>query len=88
MTPPIDLARTMTIQIPALEWVNNSNGYWRVVDGVTQTICPHAFKGPLASDLDMEGCILTRCTGRRFFNSKATTPAYVSLETSLQDYTS
>ena len=55
MTPPIDLARTMTIQIPALEWVNNSNGYWRVVDGVTQTICPHAFKGPLASDLDMEG---------------------------------
>jgi endonuclease-3 len=54
MTPPIDLARTMTIQIPALEWVNNSNGYRRQVDGLTQTIS-HAFKGPLASDLDMEG---------------------------------
>jgi len=55
MTPPIDLARTLTIQIPALEWVNNSNDYRRRIDGVTQTIHPHALKGPLASDLDMEG---------------------------------
>jgi len=55
MTPPIDLARTMTIQIPALEWVNNSNGYRKLIDGVTQTISPHACNGPLASDLDMEG---------------------------------
>jgi endonuclease-3 len=55
MSPPIDLARTMTIQIPALEWVNYSNGYHRLVDGVAQTISPHAFKGPLTSELDMEG---------------------------------
>ncbi len=55
MTPPIDLARTMTIQIPALEWVNNSNGYRRLVDGVTQTIAPHACNGQVACDLDMEG---------------------------------
>ena len=55
MTPPIDLARTMTIQIPALEWVNTSSGYRRLVDGVTQTIAPHACNGPLACDLDMEG---------------------------------
>ncbi|MEI7826334.1 MAG: hypothetical protein WCI87_00825 [Euryarchaeota archaeon] len=52
--PPIDLGRTMTIQIPALEWVCNSDGYLRVVDGITQRIHPHTFQGPLISDLDME----------------------------------
>jgi endonuclease-3 len=55
MTPPIDLTRTMTIQIPALEWVINSNGYHRLLDGVTQRISPRAFKGALTSELDMEG---------------------------------
>ncbi len=44
----------MTIQIPALEWVCNSDGYLRVVDGITQRIHPHTFQGPLISDLDME----------------------------------
>jgi len=44
----------MTIQIPALEWVCYSDGYLRVVDGITQRIHPHTFQGPLTSDLDME----------------------------------
>jgi endonuclease-3 len=45
----------MTIQIPALEWTHNSEGYLRLVDGITQRIRPHTFQGPLSSDLDLEG---------------------------------
>jgi endonuclease-3 len=45
----------MTIQIPALEWTHNSEGYLRLVDGITQRIRPHTFQGPLTSDLDLEG---------------------------------
>jgi len=52
--PPIDLERTMTIQIPALEWICNSEGYLRVVDGITQQISPYPLHGPLSSHLDME----------------------------------
>jgi len=55
MTPPIDLVRTMTIQIPALEWVSNSNAYHRLCEGVTQTISTRAFKETLTSDLVMQG---------------------------------
>jgi endonuclease-3 len=53
VAPPIDLERTMTIQIPALEWVRDSKGYVRLIDGSTQRISPHASKGPLTSVLAM-----------------------------------
>jgi endonuclease III len=59
MIPPIDLERTMTIQIPALEWTHNSEGYLRLVDGITQRIRPYTFHSPLTSDLDMEGVQLS-----------------------------
>jgi endonuclease-3 len=55
MKPPIDLGRTMTIQIPALEWIYNSESYLRTVDSVTQRISPHPLQGSLSSHLDMEG---------------------------------
>ncbi|HYA32396.1 MAG TPA: hypothetical protein VEG65_00125 [Candidatus Bathyarchaeia archaeon] len=55
MTPAIDLARTMTIQIPALEWTNDSHGYHRIIDRITQTISPEVLDGPLAAELNMEG---------------------------------
>jgi endonuclease-3 len=45
----------MTIQIPALEWVYNSEGYLRHVDGIKQQISPHTIQGPLVSSLDMDG---------------------------------
>ncbi|MGZ4944040.1 MAG: endonuclease III domain-containing protein [Halobacteriota archaeon] len=54
MMPPIDLRRTMTIQIPALEWICNSEGYLRMVEGITQRISPYPLQGPLSSHLDME----------------------------------
>ena len=54
MTPPIDLERTMTIQIPALEWIPDSKGYLRLVDGLTQRISPEASQGPLTSVLVTE----------------------------------
>lgn len=54
MVPPIDLERTMTIQIPALEWIHTGDGYDRRVDGVTQRISPRAFRGSLAQELDVE----------------------------------
>jgi endonuclease-3 len=54
VTPPIDLERTMTIQIPALEWVRDSIGYCRPIDGLTQRISPYASSGPLTSVLATE----------------------------------
>jgi endonuclease III len=55
MMPPIDLGRTMTIQIPALEWICNSEGYLRIVDNSTQRIRPDPLQDPLSSHLNMEG---------------------------------
>src|SRR5659263_535107 len=55
MKPPIDLGRTMTIQIPALEWICNSDSYLRTVDSITQQISPYPVQGSLSSHLDMEG---------------------------------
>jgi endonuclease-3 len=45
----------MTIQIPALEWVCNAEGYLRDVDGIKQQISPYTIHGPLISSLDMDG---------------------------------
>ncbi|MGZ4865172.1 MAG: endonuclease III domain-containing protein [Halobacteriota archaeon] len=55
MKPPIDLARTMTIQIPALEWIYTSDSYLRTVDCVTQQINRYPLKSSLSSHLDMQG---------------------------------
>ena len=56
--PPIDLNRTMTIQIPALEWIRDSKGYCRLIDGLTQRISPYASQGPLSSVLVAENVLL------------------------------
>lgn len=44
----------MTIQIPALEWISNSEGYLRTLDNITQRISPYPSQAPLSSHLDME----------------------------------
>ncbi len=55
MWPPIDLTRTMTIQIPALEWIRQGEGYRRGVKGATQRMRPLAVTNELINTLDLEG---------------------------------
>ncbi|MGZ4933471.1 MAG: endonuclease III domain-containing protein [Halobacteriota archaeon] len=55
MRPPIDLERTMTIQIPALEWTRVGHGYRRRANGITQHVRPRVIENAHAETLDLEG---------------------------------
>jgi len=55
MRPPIDLARTMTIQIPALEWTRVGHGFRRSINGAEQRMRPHGAENAHADTLDLEG---------------------------------
>ncbi|MGZ4903009.1 MAG: endonuclease III domain-containing protein [Halobacteriota archaeon] len=55
MRPPIDLVRTMTIQIPALEWTRAGHGFRRSINGAEQHMRPHGAENAHADILDLEG---------------------------------
>lgn len=55
MRPPIDLERTMNIQIPALEWTREGHGYCRGRNGVTQSVRPWILENARAEILDLQG---------------------------------
>ncbi len=83
MTPPIDLARTMTIQIPALEWTREGNGYRRGVNGVTQSIRPRgAEHHTRVETLDLEGVHV----GELHWAPLAALPAEVNYVRALRDF--
>ncbi len=55
MTPPIDLVRTMTIQIPALEWTRVGHEYRRRVNGIIQHVRPSVLENAHTETRELEG---------------------------------